>query len=137
MRFTVLPTLLVLAALAALAAPAIAQDSGAGGHSVEELHGLAASCAAFHGAALYELDVPLEETEATRQDLIQVTDALSKKLLPEAKRKPWFQEHVEERTGMVTTLLQVRPEEAGPKVRENLDACAALLPEMRAAAGLD
>ena len=42
-----------------------------------ELHGIAASCAAFYQAAFFELDLPIEGNEAKRETYVEVVDALS------------------------------------------------------------
>lgn len=102
-----------------------------------ELHGIAASCVAFYQAAMLELELPLEPNEPVRQELLEVVDSLSRELLRPTDRKPWYEEHVVRRTSAVATLLQLQPEAAAPKVRDNLDACAGLLPEMKTAAGLE
>ncbi|MCR9175716.1 MAG: hypothetical protein NXI19_06920 [Alphaproteobacteria bacterium] len=102
-----------------------------------ELHGIAASCAAFYQAAFFELDLPIEGNEAKREQYLAVIDALSEQLLEAPDRKPWFEEHVVRRSSTVVTLLQLQPDHAGPKVLENLPKCDALLPEMTQAAGLE
>ena len=102
-----------------------------------ELHGIAASCAAFYQAAFFELDLPIEGNEAKRKKYVAVVDALSEQLLEPKDRKPWFEEHVVRRSSTVVTMLQLQPEHAGPKVQENLPKCDALLPEMMQAAGLE
>jgi hypothetical protein len=102
-----------------------------------ELHGIAASCAAFYQAAFFELDLPIEDNEAKREKYVAVVDALSEQLLDAPDRRPWFEEHVVRRSSTVVTLIQLQPEQAGPKVLENLPKCDALLPEMTQAAGLE
>ena len=102
-----------------------------------ELHGIAASCAAFYQAAFFELDLPIEGNEAKREKYVAVVDALSEQLLEPKDRKPWFEEHVVRRSSTVVTLPQLQPEHAGPKVQENLPKCDALIPEMMQAAGLE
>jgi hypothetical protein len=46
-------------------------------------------------------------------------------------------ENVVGRTAIVVNIIDLKPDEAIPKVRANLGACDALLPEMNAAAGLE
>lgn len=103
----------------------------------QELHGIAASCAAFYHAAMIELELPVDANEPKRQDYLAVTDALSEALLDAGDRDAWFEENVVRRMSTVATLIQLRPDEVTPKVLENLGKCDALLPEMKSAAGLD
>jgi hypothetical protein len=125
----------VLAVVTTLLVPAVA--GAATPEREKELWAIAASCAAFHQAAFDKLEIPLEPHEANRQAFIRVVDALSIRQLPQPQREPWFMEHVVDRTAIVGTLIDLKPDEAGPKVRANLGACAALLPEMNEAAGLE
>ena len=128
----------LLALAAGLAASLLtAADAVATPEREKELLAIAASCAAFHQAGLDQLDLPVEPHETNRQAFIRVIDALSARHLPQAHREPWFIEHVVDRTAIVGTIIELKPDEAGPKVRENLTACVALLPEMTAAAGLE
>ena len=128
----------LLALAAGLAVPLLAAaNAAATPERDKELLAIAASCAAFHQAALDQMDLPVEPHETNRQAFIRVIDALSARHLPQAHREPWFVEHVVDRTAIVGNIIELKPEEAGPKVRENLGACVALLPEMNAAAGLE
>lgn len=120
-------TLLTLAAGAHAAAP----------EREKELLEIAASCAAFYQAGLERLDLPVAGNEEQRQAFIRVVDALSAKQMPPGRREPWFMEHVVDRTAIVVSIIDLKPDEAKPKVRANLDACDRLLPEMNAASGLE
>ena len=126
-----LPTLALTAALVATGAQAADPDRE------QKLLEIAASCAAFYQAGFDRLDLPVEPNEARRQAFIQVVDALSAKRIEPAGREPWFMENVVRRTGVVVNIIDLKPDEAIPKVRANLTACAELLPEMNAAAGLE
>lgn len=103
----------------------------------QELMAIAASCAAFYQAGFDRLELPVERNEAQRQAFIQVVDALSAKHLPPGHRNPWFMEHVVDRTAIVVNIIDLKPDEAIPKVRANLGACDKLLPEMKTAAGIE
>lgn len=102
-----------------------------------QLMEIAASCAAFYQAGFDRLELPVEGNEQQRQAFIRVVDALSARQLPAGHQEPWFMEHVVDRTAIVVNVIDLKPEEAIPKVRANLGACDALLPEMNAAAGLE
>lgn len=103
----------------------------------KQLLEIAASCAAFYQAGFDRLELPVEGNEDRRQDFIRVVDALSARQLPKDAREPWFMEHVVDRTAIVVNIIDLKPDESIPKVRENLVACDKLLPEMRATAGLE
>ena len=98
---------------------------------------IAASCAAFYQAGFDRLDLPVERNEEQRQAFIQVVDSLGAKRLAPGSREPWFMENVVGRTGIVVNIIDLKPDEAIPKVRANLASCDTLLPEMKAAAGLE
>lgn len=127
-RIAVALTLAVSTPVVAVAAPPDRE---------QKLLEIAASCAAFYQAGFDRLDLPVEHNEAQRQAFIDVVDALSKKRLSPREREPWFMENVVGRTGIVVNIIDLKPDEAIPKVRANLAACDALLPEMTAAAGLE
>ncbi|HEY9568888.1 MAG TPA: hypothetical protein VIR38_12410 [Thalassobaculum sp.] len=123
---------------AALAAGLIAVTASAATPEREtELMAIAASCAAFYQAGFDRLGLPVERNEAQRQAFIRVVDALAVRHLPKPQREPWFMEHVVDRTAIVVNIIDLEPDAAVPKVRANLGACDALLPEMNAAAGLE
>jgi hypothetical protein len=126
-----LPTLALTAALVATGAQAADPERE------QKLLEIAASCAAFYQAGFDRLDLPVEPNEARRQAFIQVVDALSTKRIAPAGREPWFMENVVRRTGIVVNIIDLKPDDAIPKVRANLTACDKLLPEMNAAAGLE
>lgn len=126
-----LPAMLLAASLAAAGAAAAAPERE------KELMAIAASCAAFYQAGFDRLELPVERNEQQRQAFIRVVDTLSARHLPQGHQEPWFMEHVVDRTAIVVNIIDLKPEEAIPKVRANLGACDALLPEMNAAAGLE
>lgn len=103
----------------------------------KQLLDIAASCTAFYQAGFDRLELPVEPNESRRQAFIKVVDALSTRQLPAGQREPWFMEHVVGRTAIVVNIIDLKPDEAIPKVRQNLSACDKLLPEMNAAAGLE
>jgi len=103
----------------------------------KQLLEIAASCAAFYQAGFDRLDLPVEHNEAQRQAFIRVVDALSARQLAPGDREPWFMEHVVGRTAIVVNIIDLKPDEASPKVRQNLGACDKMLPEINAAAGLE
>lgn len=127
-----------LALATALAAPLLAPSAGAATPEREtQLLEIAASCAAFYQAGFDRLDLPVERNEGLRQAFIRVVDALSARRMPKGAREPWFMEHVVDRTAIVVNIIDLKPTESIPKVRENLGACDQLLPEMNAAVGLE
>lgn len=131
-----MPRLPALALTLALAS-ASAGSNAATPEREKQLLDIAASCTAFYQSGFDRLDLPVEPNEARRQAFIRVVDALSAKLLPAGGREPWFMEHVVDRTAIVVNIIDLKPDEAIPKIRQNLVACAELLPEMNAAAGLE
>ena len=46
-------------------------------------------------------------------------------------------EHVVGRTAIVVNIIDLKPDESIPKIRQNLGACDKLLPEMNTAAGIE
>ncbi len=119
------------------AALATASAAAAEPEREKKLLEIAASCAAFYQAGFDRLDLPVERNEAQRQAFIRVVDALSARQMPKPAREPWFMEHVVDRTAIVVNIIDLKPDEAIPKVRANLAACDQLLPEMNGAAGLE
>ncbi|MEQ8813567.1 MAG: hypothetical protein RLO51_16710 [Thalassobaculum sp.] len=129
--------MLRLPALAAAIALSTAGANAATPEREKQLLDIAASCAAFYQAGFDRLDLTVEPNEARRQAFIDVVDALSARQLPAGAREAWFMEHVVGRTAIVVNIIDLKPDEAIPKVRQNLGACDKLLPEMNAAAGLE
>jgi len=124
-----LPATILAASLATAAADAATPERE------KELMAIAASCAAFYQAGFDRLELPVERNEAQRQAFIGVVDRLAARHLPKSHHEPWFIENVVDRTAIVVNIIDLKPDEAIPKVRANLGACDALLPEMNAAAG--
>lgn len=124
-----LPATILAASLATTAAVAATPERE------KELMAIAASCAAFYQAGFDRLELPVERNEAQRQAFIRVVDRLSARHLPKSHHEPWFIENVVDRTAIVVNIIDLKPDEAIPKVRANLGACDALLPEMNAVAG--
>ncbi len=128
--------MLRLPALALALAFAATASCAATPERERQLLEIAASCAAFYQAGFDRLDLPVDPNEGQRQAFIRVVDALSLKLLPAGGREPWFMEHVVDRTAIAVNIIDIKPDEAIPKIRQNLGTCDKLLPEMNAAAGL-
>ena len=124
-------------AIAVTVAVAATGAQGAAPERERQLLEIAASCAAFYQAGFDRLALPVERNEDQRQAFIRIVDTLSARQLPEGGREPWFMEHVVGRTAIVVNIIDLKPDEAIPKVRRNLAACDGLLPEMNAAAGLE
>ena len=126
-----LPALALVMALAATGTRAATPERE------KQLLEIAASCAAFYQAGFDRLELPVERNEQQRQAFIKVVDALSVRHVPAGGREPWFMEHVVGRTAIVVNIIDLKPDESIPKIRQNLGACDKLLPEMNTAAGIE
>ncbi len=102
-----------------------------------QLKGIAASCASFYQIAFFELDLPVEGNEEKRQTYLAVHETLGKRGKTDREYDVDFQREIMARVIEITTILEKDPEVARTKVLGNLPKCDALIPELKAAAGLD
>jgi hypothetical protein len=131
-----LPLALLTAALIALFAPRVQADAPLTDRE-RELMGIAASCAAFYQAAMFELDLPVEGNEDKRQAYLSVLNELAGRGRSAKELEAHYQRAVVQRFSEVATLIQLDRTNVAPKVTANLPKCDAYLTEMKTAAGLE